>query len=156
MPLLLIRHADAGHPHDWDGPDSERPLTPHGVRQAAGLVMLLAGIKVERLLSSPYIRCRQTLAELAGVHELPVEPVDELREGRSTAAEHLVRSLLGTTSVLCSHGDVIPEVLWILHDRDGFSVAPLPMLPCSKASAWRLDDDGERFTSATYLPPPAL
>src|SRR6266508_3359874 len=66
----LVRHADAGNKRDWSGPDAERPLSEEGWEQAAGLVDLLAGLRIERLLTSPLLRCRQTLEPLAAALEL--------------------------------------------------------------------------------------
>jgi phosphohistidine phosphatase SixA len=64
------------------------------------------------VLTSPYARCRQTVEPLAASLGLPVEERSELVEG-STAQDvlDLVRSLDGETAVLCTHGDVVSEVL---------------------------------------------
>lgn len=153
--LLLIRHADAGSRHDWDGPDAGRPLNPKGLRQAMGLVDLLGPQPIERVLSSPYARCRQTVEPLGADRGLEVEDATELAEGHSPAATHLARTLIGTATALCSHGDVIPEMLWSLAGQDGFPIPPPSLLRCKKGSTWVLDDDGTRFVAALYLPPPA-
>ncbi|HSO55029.1 MAG TPA: hypothetical protein VL330_20350, partial [Actinomycetes bacterium] len=39
--LLLVRHADAGDKHRWQGPDRLRPLSLAGQAEAAGLVVRL-------------------------------------------------------------------------------------------------------------------
>ena len=67
---------------------------------------------IRRVLTSPYVRCRQTVEPLAGSLALPVEERPELAEG-STADDvrRLVDSLDGDTAVLCTHGDVVSEVL---------------------------------------------
>jgi phosphohistidine phosphatase SixA len=105
MPLLLVRHASAGNRSEWVGDDRARPLDKRGRRQAAGLVDLLAGRPVERILSSPARRCLETVEPLAAARSLPVETRDELAEERqSTEGAELVRSLAGTDAVVCGHG----------------------------------------------------
>jgi len=111
MTVLLLRHAVAGH--GTDAPDDHlRPLDERGRRQAVRLPDALAGYDVQRVLTSPYVRCRQTVEPLAGSLGLPIEERPELAEG-STAEDvlDLVRSLDGETAVLCTHGDVVSEVL---------------------------------------------
>ena len=50
---LLVRHAHAGDKRQWRGPDADRPLSVRGWGEAEGLGEVLAGVRVERLLSSP-------------------------------------------------------------------------------------------------------
>jgi phosphohistidine phosphatase SixA len=63
----LVRHAHAGDAELWDGPDELRPLSGKGRRQAErlGAFLLRAGIRPDRIISSPKIRALQT-AELIG------------------------------------------------------------------------------------------
>ena len=72
MKLYLVRHTHAGSRSSWDGPDTERPLTTKGHRQAAAIGQELAGVGVTALVSSPYRRCIQTLEPLATHLALPV------------------------------------------------------------------------------------
>jgi len=65
VPLLLVRHAKAGHRKDWDGDDRARPLSRAGITQARKLVPVLSPSAPTRLLSSPYTRCVQSLEPLA-------------------------------------------------------------------------------------------
>src|SRR5439155_1800023 len=81
--LALVRHADAGSRHDWDGDDAERPLTRRGRRQASRLVELLAPYPVSRIVSSRAARCVQTVEPLAAARRLSIEAVDELFEWHS-------------------------------------------------------------------------
>ncbi len=112
MTVLLVRHAEAGDRHRWEGPDESRPLTDEGHRQAEALVATLDGFGVGRVLSSPYVRCVQTVEPLAGALGVSVEPSDDLAEGSGRMALRRVRSLLqGPGTVLCTHGDVVEEVL---------------------------------------------
>jgi len=146
--VLVVRHAKAGDSGHWDGPDHVRPLTAKGRAQADGLVAVLHGFGIGRILSSPYLRCTQTVDPLAAAMGLPVEPTDDLAEGAGAAAVHLVRSLVGTDGavVLCTHGDVIGDVLEALGRRDG---------PLQKGSTWVVEAAAGGSVELRYLPPPA-
>jgi phosphohistidine phosphatase SixA len=109
--LHLVRHAAAGDRDSWSGDDRARPLDELGRRQAAGIVELLTGRRLTRAVTSPYLRCIQTLEPLAQERRLPLEYRHELGDDASVSqARALVRELDGAT-VLCSHGDLIRELL---------------------------------------------
>jgi 8-oxo-dGTP diphosphatase len=150
--VLLVRHAVALDRHSWDDDDAARPLRKRGRRQAEKLVTLLADFEVERVLSSPFLRCLETVAPLAAERGLAVEETDALAEGATHDAVALVRSLAGRTAVVCSHGDVIPRVLEHLVVHDGLDLGHDPRW--AKGSVWVVEDDGERATKAFYLEPP--
>ena len=65
MTVFLVRHADAKSRANWPHPDETRPLTRKGGTQADGLVDLLRKHPVRRILSSPAVRCVETVAPLA-------------------------------------------------------------------------------------------
>ena len=150
MPLLLVRHASALRRHDWSSPDFRRPLTPKGYAQAAALADQLAGYDVRRILSSPYVRCVETVEPLAARLGLPVEPVDALAEGAGASFLRLVDEVetADGAAVLCSHGDVLPILLEALAPAAALSD---PSRPCDKGSTWVVAADRRR---ADYLPPP--
>jgi 8-oxo-dGTP diphosphatase len=151
MPLLLIRHADAGSRRDWPGNDRDRGLSKKGWRQAEGLVPVVRKYAPSRLLSSPYLRCVYTLQPAAAALDLQIEVRDELAEGRAEAALKLIRGLAGEDVALCTHGDVIPEVLTALADEDRLDLGPEPRQ--AKGSVWVLERLEERFVGAEYLAP---
>jgi broad specificity phosphatase PhoE len=153
MTIYLVRHAVAVGRSAWHGDDRLRPLTKKGERQARGLVELLAGSDVHRASSSPAVRCHDTVAPLASKLGLTVHEADELAEGaRPKGALHLAQQLAAEDGdgVLCTHGDVIPEVLRRLA-REGMRWDG--ELRFAKGSTWALSWDGERFTDGRYLPP---
>ena len=76
-----MRHARAGDRGQWTGDDRVRPLDKKGRRQADALVAPLAGYPLTRLVSSPYVRCVETLAPLAARLKIPVEHADAIAEG---------------------------------------------------------------------------
>jgi phosphohistidine phosphatase SixA len=150
--LLLVRHAHARPRKEWSGEDRLRPLSVHGERQAEGLVAI-AGLFLPptRTLSSPYLRCLQTMEPLSRAHNLPAEANDALSEGQSSAAVSLIRSLAGTSAVVCTHGDVIAEILVTLADEDRVDLGLTPRQ--AKGSVWALEGKDSFFTSARYFPP---
>jgi len=154
--LYLVRHAKAGSRRDFKGNDRLRPLSAPGRRQARALADLLgppllaAGAKT--LISSPFLRCIQTIRPLAKVLGGKVETDESLSEGRSFVEVLELLALLPEHSVICSHGDVIPETMAALERRGcEFTSAP----DWRKASVWVLerDADGE-FIRAECWPPP--
>ena len=107
-PLLVIRHASAGHRDNWDDHDDLRPLDAKGIRQASELVRQLAPFELERILTSPLVRCVQSVEPLAAARGLEVEPVDALAEGADGAqVRSLFEDVAGTATALCGHG---PEI----------------------------------------------
>ncbi|MGI8754010.1 MAG: SixA phosphatase family protein [Acidimicrobiales bacterium] len=151
MPVLLIRHAHAGARKEWAGDDLLRPLSGKGRRQAGALVTTLGPWAVQRVLASPFERCLQTVAPLASELGLAVETCPALAEGEGSKALKLVRSLVDDKVALCTHGDVIPDVLVPLADEDRIDLGPRPRQ--AKGSVWILEATAGRFTRATYLPP---
>lgn len=153
MPLLLLRHAHAGSRKDWKGPDERRPLSPKGQRQAQALVRQLSPWTVQRILSSPSVRCRETVAPLAAELGIDVEECADLGEGHGSAALHMARAMVDDKVAFCTHGDVIPEVLVPLADEDRLDLGPRPRQ--AKGSTWVLESTAGRFIKATYLAPPS-
>jgi 8-oxo-dGTP diphosphatase len=152
--VFLVRHARALSRSGWEGDDSRRPLSKRGREQARLLVEPLLETKPLRLLSSPYLRCLETVGPLASAAGLGVEAESRLAEGYGRRALELVRSLseAGEHAVLCSHGDVIPDVLAGLALEDGVDLGSSRRV--EKASVWALEGDAGRFSSARYWPPP--
>jgi len=110
--VLLVRHARAGERAEWEGDDRLRPLDEKGLEQARRLVELLDEYPIGRILSSPFLRCTQTVEPLADARTLAVEEVDELAEGRARRdVVSLLSSAEETCIVLCTHGDVVEELL---------------------------------------------
>ena len=150
--LFVVRHADAGH-RDEHRADEERPLSERGWRQAEGLADQLEEREVRRLLASPFVRCLQTLEPLAKRLGLTVEADDRLAEGRGAAgALAVAEEVRGSAAVLCSHGDVIPDLLEHLLAH---GTKLKDELRWQKASTWELTWDGHDLSKGRYHPPPA-
>jgi 8-oxo-(d)GTP phosphatase len=105
---VLLRHASAGHRLDWEHDDHLRPLDARGRLQSADLVELLRPLGVRRILSSPYVRCVQTVEPLAAALGLEVELDERLKEGEGAAAAELLRE---DGVVCCTHGDIVEALL---------------------------------------------
>jgi 8-oxo-dGTP diphosphatase len=152
--LYLLRHGTAADRSKWKGPEEARPLTKKGRRQSEAIARSLADAGIERILSSPYDRCVQTVEPLANMIGAPVETSPLLAEEPDLdLAYALVDGLVGSNAVICSHGDVIPAVvnrmMWA-----GLSLSS--RFYCSKGSIWEVDVDNGKFTNARYIPPPEV
>lgn len=153
MTIYLVRHAKAGDRSLWKGDDWLRPLSRAGRSQSRGIMDLLEDARFDRVLSSPYVRCMETVVPLAGSRRLPIEVEESLAEGGDLDAVFaIMRKHVGTGAVLCSHGDIIPAVLSNL-SAHGVDLGPDPR--CPKGCMWVLDADGSGdITTADYIAPP--
>src|SRR3990172_5274533 len=108
--LYLVRHAHAGDPARWTGPDERRPLSARGRLQAQRLGQHLASIQldVELIVTSPKVRARET-ADLIAQALGTVVRVDE-RGGAGLTIGALEQ-------VLADHGDP-PRAIVVGHDPD--------------------------------------
>ena len=79
MQVYFVRHGKA-EPLQAGIDDRERPLSPEGVRQVKRLAIVWAWMQLEvhRILSSPYLRARQTAEIIAEVLQVPVDIVPSL------------------------------------------------------------------------------
>jgi len=150
--LYLVRHAKAGNRSEWQQADELRPLSVSGWLQARGLAERLAPLCSATLVSSPYVRCVQTLEPLATVlgTQVAVDPC--LAEGSDYEGALQLLATLAEGAVLCSHGDVIPDTIAALERRGcAFDTEP----DWRKASIWvlRRAANGD-ITEASAWPPP--
>lgn len=114
MLIHLIRHAHAGSRKGWPGDEDHRPLSERGQAQAEAIAEALANAGIDRLWSSRFVRCVQTLEPLGQRLQLTIYPFDELAEGGSgRKALHalLAAAAAGHTVAASSHGDVIPAII---------------------------------------------
>ena len=141
MRMTIVRHALAREKKSWPGPDLERPLDPTGERQAVGLASLLMKHKVRRIISSPAIRCVQTMQPLAEAANVPIELWDELgRDAETTRLMACFTDPAYRDAVLCTHGEVLHQLLLIdnvrrIAQRGRLSRRRLLI----KGSAWRME-----------------
>ena len=156
MLLHLLRHAHAGNPEAWDGPDAARPLSEKGRDQAERLGAYLAGLgfKPDAFITSPKLRAVQT-AEIVADH-LGVGVTEDDRLAGSLdleAVEALMADADGPErAVLVGHDPDFSDLLAEL--CDGANV------PMRKGTFARIECDRPlrpgRGTLRWLIPPDAL
>lgn len=129
-----------------------RPLSEAGRAQAQQLAAALRDAGAKRLVSSPALRCRQTLAPLALATGLPVEIDERLDERRDAAKAPEALAALRSDAVLCTHGDHVAALL--AHLRSEGAAELDDEARCEKASVWTLERHGAGPWRARYAPPP--
>ncbi len=151
--IHVVRHADAGNREEWAALDSQRPLTELGLRQAEALARCLSSLEVGRILSSPAVRCMETMEPLAAATSLEVAAEPTLAEGTAPSAVDRLIAGLDPGTVLCSHGDVVGNLIGSLAARG----VPLEdRLQWPKASTWVLSYNGRSIAALRYVPPPSV
>ena len=139
--IYVIRHADAGV--RGHGPDDYlRPLSPGGHERAEVLADLLELTSASHIVSSPSVRCVQTVEPLAARQHRSVELSDTLAEGASVEAMvHLLRRL-PDGSVTCTHGDTLGELARVVDSVDGLG-GPISF---DKGGVWVLARNGDALS----------
>ena len=138
MAVFLVRHAHAGDRTAWTSDDRLRPLSTKGRRQAQALAGRFAAEAVTALLSSPSVRCLQTIEPVGLALGLTIDSDPRLAEGATTEETYWFLDALADGTIACSHGDVIPCYLQYLMDRG----ASVKGRGCEKGSVWRIDRAG--------------
>jgi len=143
--LIVLRHAKAEARDDWSGEDLERPLIGVGTERAKALSPLLHAYGVRRVVSSPAVRCAQTVEPFA--HEIGtfLEIDDRLSEDTSFAdVNRSVSAILDRKKpvVLCTHRPTLPWIFdavgaptvdlrpgegVVVHHRKGIVLATEPL-----------------------------
>jgi 8-oxo-(d)GTP phosphatase len=153
--IHLVRHAKAGDRTLWTEPDARRPLTGSGRDQAAQIAKALADHDVAKILTSPMLRCVQTVAPLAELRDLALQTDDRLTEGADPAGAlaFLAEQASFGPVVACTHGDVMMLGVERLLD-DGVRLRG-SKVAYKKGCSWRLTVVDGVFTAARYTPPPS-
>jgi 8-oxo-dGTP diphosphatase len=115
--LVALRHGKAVPAGSWTGPDSTRPLDALGVQQAQSSARAIAAFRPTKLISSPAARCMSTIEPVARLLGLDIKATraisqDSYEDGVAEV-ERVVRRRVqkAASSVLCSHGPVLPDIL---------------------------------------------
>lgn len=150
--LILVRHAHAGDKRLWPFGDVDRPLSARGQQQAEGLAQLLAELPIVRMRTSPYRRCRQTLAPLAGILGLEPESDDLLAPaGETSSLDDLLHSPGSEGTLFCTHGEVLTDLLERWRRTHAVSL-PREPTTTAKGASWIVEESrGTR--AAHYLRP---
>ncbi|MEP7036210.1 MAG: NUDIX hydrolase [Actinomycetota bacterium] len=116
-PLVIVRHAKSKSRSGWRHADPLRPLDARGRERAEALVPLLAAYGVTRVVTSPSVRCLDTVLPYAvatgyGTNIKVGLSEEGFADHPDRAPHHLTRLLeRGEPAVLCSHGPVLPVLL---------------------------------------------
>ncbi|MDO4913032.1 MAG: NUDIX hydrolase [Bifidobacteriaceae bacterium] len=133
--ILLVRHAKAEPRKQWEGEESQRPLTPVGAGESYALMRELSCYNALTCISSPWMRCIQTLSPFTRHTGIPTQHAVELTEDSykndhqlpwrrftqefrpvenkgttDTLNKEFVNSTLQST-IICTHKPVIGELL---------------------------------------------
>jgi len=115
--IVALRHGKTVPGSAWNGPDSSRPLEQIGIEQARSSARAIASYAPKRLISSTAARCMSTIEPLAlltglDVKATPAISQDAHEEGVADIARVVGKRIKRReTSVLCSHGPVLPDIL---------------------------------------------
>lgn len=146
-PLLVVRHAKAQSRSDFRGSnDQRRPLDARGRVRARDLVGLLTAYGVSRVITSPSVRCVDTVQPYVAATKATLVVKEGLSEEEfDVAPEKAVRHLeaavrRGEPTALCSHGPVLPALvdtlLTLVDDSSPYAVTARARL--SSAGAEKL------------------
>jgi 8-oxo-(d)GTP phosphatase len=140
--MLLLRHASAGARLSSPGIDRFRPLDDAGRAVSRQLVWHLADREITRIVSSPIVRCVESVVPIAGSRRIVVENRWELEPDR--ALDDLMTLLveLPDSTLVCTHREVFEKLF-------GWDVT------CEKGAAWVASRRGAEVVPELYLAPPA-
>jgi 8-oxo-dGTP diphosphatase len=149
--FYLVRHAEAGE--RTDRPDDHlRPLTGAGRHQARSLATMFESADVGDILSSPYIRCVETLEPLAVRLGCSVVRTDVLAEGAPIDAVLRLLEQVPPRAVLCTHGDVMHDVMEHVTFADSTRGGPDRL---AKGVVWVMQRAGDGLSVVEVLAAPA-
>jgi phosphohistidine phosphatase len=136
MECILFRHGIAMEREEWEGPDSQRPLTAKGAEKTreAAAGMLCLDVQPTHVMSSPYVRAKETAKLVQQVLKLKgdIQVHDELVPDASPdKILALFNGLPADACVICvGHEPHLGEAAGFL-----LCGAPLPGLSLKKAGA---------------------
>jgi phosphohistidine phosphatase SixA/8-oxo-dGTP pyrophosphatase MutT (NUDIX family) len=135
--VYLVRHGNAGIRSKWKGPDKQRPLTERGRQQSLGIAEILARHPVTKIVSSPALRCVQSVSTIADHADAEVKTSKRLKEFTPLDKIYKFLGKLGPGSVVvCSHEGWIGP---LLKDLDQQKVRLRGSRKWPRASIWVLD-----------------
>lgn len=148
FPIIVLRHAKATPRSDWhEGKavdDGNRPLLPEGKKQAKEIVPLLRAFGPKRVITSPWVRCFNTVQPYANKYRLPVIERSQLSELGNKKGPRRTKNVIkdvideGKSAIVCSHRPALPTILETLSDsankelsrwiQEGANLKPAEML----------------------------
>jgi 8-oxo-(d)GTP phosphatase len=155
--VYVIRHTKAGERDGWPEPDELRPMSRTGRKQALKLWASLKDVRFTRLVSSPYIRCIQTLEPFSDALGIDITIATELGEGEPVAGAEawVLASAADGPAAFSTHGDVVQGLVQTLRARGVPVAGPDGDGKPPKGSLWRLDVADGKIRNLIYVPPPS-
>jgi phosphohistidine phosphatase SixA len=156
LDLVLVRHADAGDPAAWTGPDATRPLSSKGRKQASRVARFLREIRLEpdAIITSPKIRAAETAAAIGEAVGVDVRVDDRLAEGFGLPElDGIVREGSFRRPILVGHDPDFSELVELLIGAS---------IPLRKGALARIEVIGDVIAGAGagtlrwLIPPDAL
>lgn len=144
MNLYIVRHAEAV-PLEESGvnADADRPLTEHGHAQCRALAQALTrqGVTFDLVLSSPYLRARQTAQGLLDNWSEPRPAVEECESlmpgGKSSKLARALRQSKQENVAIVGHmPDLADHAAWLLGSKKArldFEKAGVALIVCAEA-----------------------
>ncbi|EPR76286.1 Hydrolase MutT1 [Leifsonia rubra CMS 76R] len=120
--MIAVRHGKAVPGETWDGPDATRPLMHRGTDQAAIIAGGIAAFAPTRIQSSTAARCLATIAPLAERTALEVKSTADLSQDAYSSTGAAINALVDKrlkkqrSTVMCSHGPVLPQIISAMAD----------------------------------------
>jgi len=152
--ILFLRHADAGDPLAWVGPDEDRPLSAKGERQAERVARHLEAIGAapDAIITSPMLRAFQTAEAVATRFGREVVISDRLAGGLDVESldELLDEAGMPTRPLLVGHDPEFSETVSALIGAVGIAVrkgalvridATLPLVEGGGELRWLIPPD---------------
>ena len=119
-PLIVVRHAKAKPRSSWTRAEGERPLVATGLRQAMAVSRLLVAWRPKRVVSSPWVRCVQTVKPYVKAEGSKFKTADALTEHNAKRkpgkARNVIEGLFDKAKpvAVCTHRPVLPLVFDVL------------------------------------------
>jgi 8-oxo-dGTP diphosphatase len=102
-------------------------------------------------MSSPYLRCVQTVEPLARARRMEVKQTQVLAEGQGLGAYELFQDEALDHAVLCTHGDIVWELVEDLARRQ---VLPSFQEQFEKGGTWVVEVEKGSPVKAHYIAAP--
>lgn len=119
VPFILLRHAKAKPRSSWTRDEGLRPLAATGKRQSLSVKRILTAWQPEKIYTSPWTRCVQTIMPYAQAIRKDFKEVGSLTEKAAKrnpkAAAKSIKKLIerGESLVVCTHRPVLPMALGV-------------------------------------------
>lgn len=130
-PVIIVRHAKAKPRSSWAGAEGERTLAATGKRQAIAVGKLLEAWEPTKLISSPWVRCMQTVSPYSKTSGIVIKQKAPLTEDAHKANPQKVAKIVQAlfdkddAVALCTHRPVLPTVLQVISENTSNKLASL-------------------------------